>query len=819
MPQTGGAGPSWTIAWHQDPTPDGGDGSGSFCVTATYCWMVGDYTDSSGNTRPLIEVTHGDGWSIAALPDMYRGLYSVSCADGSDCWAVGDAVDATTGADVALHFNGSAWSEAVVPTVGEDRTLRGVSCPTATVCWAAGFYDGPNNKYTLVEQYANGSWSVVSSPNTRAYPVDDLSGISCVSATECWAVGTRWISTPQYDTWHTLTLHLTQGSWAIVPSPDTSTTNPDYLFGVTCVSTTECWAVGTESNYPGPDGTLVEQYTASGWAIVSSPSPANSFFNDLWAVACPGGSDCWAVGSYSLPGGGNQTLIEHYSGSAWSIVNSPDTSSAYDQVLTGIACEATGACAAVGYAANGAVYASLIVTYGVPEPPPPARFSTSSAQQYTLDGSDGSTWSAVDVPGLAVTFTASSDSTAVFTANADLWTEAAGFNQDLGVCVVTRYYSPAPCSQPLAWHESGGFAGTFSPNAAAVQATAALSAGTQYTAFLVWKSNMKMPSGDRIHIAAGTAGGGFSPTSLSVQLFPGGTPVTTAVSRQQYTMHGSDGRTWQPVDGSALSTTIAPATTATYELTANADLWTADSGFNQDVGINVSPACANDSGNTLAVWKESGGSAGTYSPNAAFAQTVCVMNSGTSYTVSLVWKANESMPTGDTIAVGAGPSGGSYSPTSLVATQEPAGNVVTGTVSTAQYQLNGSDGSSWHPVDASTLVVTVTPSTSCAARLTGNADLWTQSAGFNQDVGIEVIPAGGGGTIAAWKESGGFAGTFSPNAAFVQGTFDMVAGTQYTVALVWKANTSMPAGDVIQIGAGPIGVAYSPTSLMVDLNC
>lgn len=443
------------------------------------------------------------------------------------------------------------------------------------------------------------------------------------------------------------------------------------------------------------------------------------------------------------------------------------------------------------------------------------RYSASSVQQYTLDGSDGSTWSTVDAVNLAVTYTPSSTTTVVFTGNADMWTEVAGFNQDLGICVVTGGAAPATCAQPLAWHESGGFAGTFSPNAAAVEAASAVTSGTQYTAFLVWKANQTMPSGDRIHIGAGNAGSGFSPTSLIVQLY--GTPgVTSALSTQQYTMHGSDGVTWQPMDGSALTMSVSYPNTTTYELSANADLWTEASGVNQDIGINVSPACTNDSGNTLAAWKESGGSAGTYSPNAAFVKTLCVMSGGTHYTVSLVWKANEPKGSSDVIAAGAGPSGGTFSPTSLIAAGDP---LITGTASTSQYQLNGSDGTTWQPVDASHLDLTVTPGWSCVMRVTGNADMWTQNAGFNQDLGIEVTPAGGGSSVATWKESGGFAGTFSPNAAFVQGTYAMTGGTQYTVSLVWKSNTSMPAGDVIRIGAGPIGGAYSPTFLAVDFDC
>jgi len=71
----------------------------------------------------------------------------------------------------------------------------------------------------------------------------------------------------------------------------------------------------------------------------------------------------------------------------------------------------------------------------------------------------------------------------------------------------------------------------------------------------------------------------------------------------------------------------------------------------------------------------------------------------------------------------------------------------------------------------------------------------------------------GAGQVVAWKESGGFAGTFSPNAASVETVLWLEAGTQYTVRLVWKANKSDPR--TIWAGAGPFGGQYSATRLTV----
>jgi hypothetical protein len=462
------------------------------------------------------------------------------------------------------------------------------------------------------------------------------------------------------------------------------------------------------------------------------------------------------------------------------------------------------------------------VAYGSAQPSPPtpevpAPLETSSAQQYTLTGSNGYSWEAVDPTDLSMRFTPTTSSTAVMVANADLWTSTAGYNQDIGIEVTPEGEGPVL----VAWKESGGFAGTYSPNAAAVQGDYPVTAGTMYTVTLVWKSNRAMPGGTTIWMGAGGTGA-FSPTTLTTVLYPAsGSPLQTAANNQQYTLTAGasdNGATWRPVDATNLMLTITPSVSSDVMLTGNADLWTAAAGYNQDLGIQVTPAGGTP---TLAAWKESGGFAGTYSPNAAFVQALVPLNAGTSYSVALVWKSNRPMPAGDSIWMAAGSSGTGFSPTTLFAVTYPTASAPNEAASAGQYTLDASAGdnsATWRSVDPSKLSISMTPTTSCWAHVTGNADLWTADAGYNQDVGIEVTQ-GGWSAVTAWKESGGFAGTFSPNAAFVQAVYPMRAGVAYTFQLVWKANRPMPSGDSIWIGAGPIGSLFSPTTLLVDLTC
>jgi hypothetical protein len=297
--------------------------------------------------------------------------------------------------------------------------------------------------------------------------------------------------------------------------------------------------------------------------------------------------------------------------------------------------------------------------------------------------------------------------------------------------------------------------------------------------------------------------------------------LKSATITNQPTQSGSDGATWKDLDP-GLSFQYTPCVNGMAVLSGNVDLWTSVRGFNQDVGISVAGGTTypTKAGQPEA-WKESGGFAGTFSPNAAFVQTVIRLNANTTYTIKLSWKANKRSPPSAAIWAGAGPIGTPYSPSRLLlqffpSTGGPAGVVDNPT--TQQFGQVASDGATWQNLDA--LTQPIQSATSCTAIISANADLWTDTPGYNQDIGI-LVQGGGYPTVPlqpeAWKESGGSAGTYSPNAAFVQMVLPMTANTPYTVTLQWKANQRSPAFAGIWAGAGPIGIDYSPTRLTVQL--
>src|SRR5882757_9162764 len=269
------------------------------------------------------------------------------------------------------------WSIVSSPNTGatQHNALRGVTCVSASECWAVGYYLSDNAAQTLIERWDGTSWSIVSSPNTSATHYNSLSGVTCVSASECWAVGYYFTGDNFVD--QTLIERWDGTSWSIVSSPNTSTTEANVLLGLTCVSPSECWGVGY---YYGLDDlisqTLIERWDGTSWTIVNSPN-TNTRSNVLLGVTCGSASDCWAVGDYAFTGSVLQTLIERWNGTSWEIVSSPNTSTTQSNLLYGVTCGSTPDCWAVGYYYNASSVAqTLALRYTASPTPTPTPTGT-----------------------------------------------------------------------------------------------------------------------------------------------------------------------------------------------------------------------------------------------------------------------------------------------------------------------------------------------------------------------------------------------------------------------------------------------------------
>ena len=92
--------------------------------------------------------------------------------------------------------------------------------------------------------------------------------------------------------------------------------------------------------------------TGKKWSIVPSPNGTRASYNELLDVAAISASDIWAVGDYYASRPRVHTLIEHWNGTNWQIVSSPNVGSG-DNFLSGVARVPGGTNLwAVGYSVN-----------------------------------------------------------------------------------------------------------------------------------------------------------------------------------------------------------------------------------------------------------------------------------------------------------------------------------------------------------------------------------------------------------------------------------------------------------------------------------
>ena len=322
-------------------------------------WKMGDPAGSTVTPYDFLELNWSIDLSANPLNAANGQLTGIACPGATSCFAVGS--DSPSGGpdyvSLVERWNGSMW--AVTPSPDPKsafQTLQSsIACPTSTKCLAVGEWTTSAGPWTTYAGSWNGkSWVPDKIPNPSSSTQSDLLGVACASATSCFAVGSYVLSSGPNLGYHSLIEHWNGTRWSIVPSPTpTGSTGELWLYGIACPGSTSCVAVGTYSNAAQVSKTLVERWDGSTWHLVTSPNPPEGPNNNdvqLNAVACASTTSCNAVGSYLFPH--SKTLIEHWNGTEWSIVPSPDVPGAYDDLLHGIACVGAATCDAVGWSAT-----------------------------------------------------------------------------------------------------------------------------------------------------------------------------------------------------------------------------------------------------------------------------------------------------------------------------------------------------------------------------------------------------------------------------------------------------------------------------------
>ena len=159
----------------------------------------------------------------------------------------------------------------------------------------------------------DGRWHTVRSVDVTRQVGDfnSLNAVVALSSTDVWAVGQleRFAGT---DYNHALVEHWDGTSWMVIPTPHPSMAI-SILFGVAALSSNDVWAVGYEEDLISGYRTLIEHWDGSAWTIVQDGT-REGWLTSVTAIAP---DDVWVVGSTNYVG---QGLIEHWDGTAWTPV-------------------------------------------------------------------------------------------------------------------------------------------------------------------------------------------------------------------------------------------------------------------------------------------------------------------------------------------------------------------------------------------------------------------------------------------------------------------------------------------------------------------
>lgn len=312
---TVGLAESWNgTIWESKPplNPSGSKDAvleGVACTSSTNCLAVGRWSAKAGSSPTAFsEQWNGSKWTLLSTPAPTGATFSwldeISCTSASACTAVG-FWETKSGFNhpLAERWNGSAWSVQTVPFPegSEDAVFGGVSCPSATVCEAVGSSLGT----TLAERWNGSAWSVQTTPNVTGRE-NLLNAVSCVSTSECFAVGRDGgasSSSALSERWGGTT-------WEIVPIPSASETGSNSLTSVSCSSSTTCTAVGDYGLGTEPSRPAAEFWNGAAWELEPPALVSGAPYGDLESVSCPLLTTCTATGYYETPGGQAYTLAE-----------------------------------------------------------------------------------------------------------------------------------------------------------------------------------------------------------------------------------------------------------------------------------------------------------------------------------------------------------------------------------------------------------------------------------------------------------------------------------------------------------------------------
>ncbi len=255
-----------------------------------------------------LESFHGTSWSLLSVPDPSGStgaqLDAVACSGTGDCFAAGSSMAHT----LVEHWNGSAWSIVSSPNPNSVSLLLGVTCPSASRCWAVGFTVPGTAGATLAERWNGTSWTVVPTPGSSD---GQLNSDSCASTSDCVATGSGGNMFAIAQVWN-------GAKWVNALPKKPSGAGITVLKSVSCPpGASACESVGAKQVSSG-ERALAERWNGSAWSVQSTGTISGTTLSSLDSVSCTSASNCWATG-VSVTSSAEDVLIEKWNGTSWSV--------------------------------------------------------------------------------------------------------------------------------------------------------------------------------------------------------------------------------------------------------------------------------------------------------------------------------------------------------------------------------------------------------------------------------------------------------------------------------------------------------------------
>ncbi len=269
-------------------------------------------------------------------PGFSNELVAVSADSPTDVWAVGNYQQGHHLYTLVERWDGSSWQQIKAPTPPGKLggQLSGVSALSPTDVWAVGFISEDHQMRTWILHWDGHSWRRVSSPNpSNPRAPNWLTGVTAVSSTDVWAVG--WDIGGPTGGYRALAEHWDGTSWKVVRTPDLGVHGGEFT-SVSAQSPTNVWAVGTAYTHSGID-VLVERWDGRTWTRWQAPSGAGQ--NWVNSVSVDGPQDAWVAGwVYSWEDHLDRPVLLHWDGRSWTRTSAPNPGARFGGTqLTGAA--------------------------------------------------------------------------------------------------------------------------------------------------------------------------------------------------------------------------------------------------------------------------------------------------------------------------------------------------------------------------------------------------------------------------------------------------------------------------------------------------